>query len=114
MIFKKKYQFILQAAVFFVFFVFVFSVAAKIAIQTELVSGKIISVREGIIVLYGYGEFHPANPESETKFKRGSEVTIRYVKGADGTKRYIEVGKGMNALTLEKVPEKASKPSEFK
>ena len=112
--FKKNYQHVLQVFVFSLFFLYVFSAAAGVAIQTELVSGKIISVSEGIIVLYAYGDFHPANPDSKTDFKRGSEVTIRYVKGADGIKRYIEVAKGVNTLTLEKVSEKTPKPSGFK
>lgn len=80
------------------------SVNAKMGIPTQLVSGTITAVKDGVIELDGEENYHPVNMDKKVSLATGKTVTIRYVTSPDGTKKYVEIAPGLDTLSPEEMP----------
>ena len=74
------------------------TVFSAIALNTEVVSGKVYSIQDKVIDLEGGGKYYPAPSMQVEKISAGDLVSIRYFLNNEDKNIYIEVEKGLNSI----------------
>lgn len=86
------------------FFGTTFQLNAKMYLKTQIATGKITDIRDGVIKLDWYREYCPAKKNMILDIKKGTEVTIRYFISMDDIRKYVEIAPGLNTLSVPDVP----------
>ena len=94
-----------MSAILVLFTLFSPAVESKLAFQTYLVSGKIISIdQSNAIELEDGFTYSASNPQKGLDIKPGQTVCLRYTVRTDGEKVYLEYALGANSLKEIQAP----------